>query len=130
MSGNYDNTNSGALFGTANQRLVRAGTVDADGVEERLAIILTETKSGKTVFEVYQKVGAIFTNDKNSENSPDVSGTILINGDEYQMAGWKRESQRGVPYTSVALTPKQQEPEHREPDQPEPQGALDDDIPF
>tara|TARA_R110000751_G_scaffold56451_4_gene120421 strand:+ start:4140 stop:4535 length:396 start_codon:yes stop_codon:yes gene_type:complete len=106
----YDNTNSGALFNTSNQKLLRSGPVNVEGSDETLCIIQTETKNGKTIFEVYQKVGAIFTNDKKSENSPDVGGTVTLSGTEYFMNGWKKQSKNGNNFTSISLKQKDEQP--------------------
>ena len=128
----YDNTNSGALFNAANQKLVRAGDVDVNGTSERLAIVLTETKNGKTIFEVYQKVGAIFTNDdKKTDKHPDVGGKIEVGGQEYYMSGWKKLSKNDVNYTSVSLTPKEADG-YSGPENPTEEAGndLDDEIPF
>lgn len=129
----HDNTNRGALFPTGDMTLIRCGQAHFGEIEQRLAVIKVITKSGKTVFEVYQKIGAVFANtEKKTEKSPDMSGTVTYEGLEWKMAGWKEESKQGLQYTSIALTPPEVE------DPPDDQapatgggGDIDDsDIPF
>lgn len=51
--------------------------------------------------------GALFVNDKKqSDKHPDYKGNAVINGVEYWLAGWKRESQSGRKYLSIAFEPK------------------------
>jgi uncharacterized protein (DUF736 family) len=130
MMSEHNDTNRGALFPTGDQKLLRNGPVHFEQEEEKLAVIQVVTQSGKTVFEVYQKIGAVFANtDKKQENSPDMSGTVTYEGLDWKMAGWKEESKQGLQYTSVKLTP----PEVDDPPaEGEPAGGndLDDEIPF
>lgn len=125
----YDNTNRGALFPTGDQELIRAGEVHFGQTPERLAVIKVETKSGKTVFEVYQKIGAVFLNsNKTKENSPDMSGAVSYENKEYKIAGWKQQSNKGLSYTSIAVTPPEDEQQQERQDPPP--ADFDDDIPF
>jgi uncharacterized protein (DUF736 family) len=124
----YDNLNRGALFPTGDKKLVRQGQIHFGETPEDIAIIQVTTKTGKTVFEVYKKIGAVFANtNKTSDKAPDMSGTIAYGGLDYQMAGWKYTSKNGLPYTSVSVTP----PENKA-DNNEGQFAddLDSEIPF
>lgn len=100
----YDNTNSGALFNAANQKLLRSGPCNIGGEDETLCVLETKTKTGKTVYEVYQKLGAVFVNERKTKDSqPDVTGKIEYQGLEYWMSGWKKESKNGQPFTSVSF---------------------------
>ena len=126
----YDNTNRGALFPTGDMNLIRCGQVHFGDVEQRLAVIKVITRNNKTVFEVYQKIGAVFANtDKKTEKSPDMSGNVTYEGLEWKMAGWKEESKQGLQYTSVSMTPPEAV---APPDDEAPAGGndLDDEIPF
>ena len=73
--------------------------------------------------------GAIFKNDKKTaETHPDYKGGINVNGQEFDVALWLRESDKGVRYFSVNIS----EP-YVAPAQPErrPTGdSVDDDLPF
>jgi len=101
----YDNTNSGALFNAENQKLLRSGPVNINGNDEYMAIVQSKTRSGKTIFEVFQKVGVVFPNEKRDENDADMSGNIsnLKDGLEMKIWGRKRESKNGNPFTSISL---------------------------
>lgn len=84
--------------------------------------------------------GALFYNDrKTTDNHPDRTGTINIDGVEYWLSAWDKEGQKG-PYISLSV--KRKEPHHQsagkasggsgEPrEAPDPQADdPDDDIPF
>ncbi len=87
-------------------------------------------------YEVRDNSGSLFQNkDKNSENHPDYSGSIRIDGKDYWLSGWKKVS-NDKPWLSLAIKPKDGTVSR-----PGPQGAartvsertfpLDDDsIPF
>jgi len=78
--------------------------------------------------------GAIFKNDKTSDNQPDYTGKINVDGVEKRIALWIRESAKGTKYMSAAISDPQ--PPQAQP-QSQPQGqpvtlaqAVDDAIPF
>ena len=48
--------------------------------------------------------GAIFKNIKKADNHPDYRGGINVEGKEYDIALWLRESKKGVKYFSVAIS--------------------------
>jgi uncharacterized protein (DUF736 family) len=74
--------------------------------------------------------GAIFKNDrKQNERQPDYNGTINVEGKEYYISCWIKESKAGKKFFSTSLTAKEQ------PQQPTPQAAApqfdnDEDLPF
>lgn len=127
-----DDTNKGALFPTGDQQLLRNGPVHFGETEEKLAVIKVTTRNGKTVFEVYQKIGAVFANtNKDNDKAPDMSGNVTYDGLEWRMAGWKEESAKGLQYTSVKLTPPEDEQQRDEGPGPGAGGGSDDqEIPF
>ncbi len=48
--------------------------------------------------------GAMFKNDrKQTETHPDLGGTIDVEGKEYFINGWKKESKKGVPFYSLSV---------------------------
>jgi hypothetical protein len=60
--------------------------------------------------------GALWKNTrKKQENHPDFTGECLINGREYWLSGWARESQKGNRYTSLAFKPKEPKPGYQAP---------------
>ena len=55
--------------------------------------------------------GALFIADnKQSEKSPDFSGSLNVEGKEYRISGWKKISRAGKKFISVAIS----EPQSRE----------------
>jgi uncharacterized protein (DUF736 family) len=76
--------------------------------------------------------GVFFQNEKTSENSPDYTGKINIDGVEKRIAGWKKMSQGGKPFLSIAVSDPQPPIEQtaQQAQQPLNSGGLDDEIPF
>jgi hypothetical protein len=103
----YDNTNTGALFPAENMKVVRQGRINVDGAEENFCLVQVQTKAGKTVFEMYQKVGAVFANErKRDEKDADMSGSMTVRDKEFMVWGRKRESKNGLGFTSVSVAGK------------------------
>jgi hypothetical protein len=102
----YDDTNKGALFEAANQKVIRSGPMNFAGEDGKMAIIQTTTKHGKTVFEVYQKLGAVFPNEKRDENDADMTGKLNLNGVEFRIWGRKKVSKNNQSFTSISIAPK------------------------
>ncbi len=46
--------------------------------------------------------------EKKSERHPDMTGTINIEGVEFRLAGWTKESKSGKKFLSLSVTPKQE----------------------
>lgn len=103
----YDNTNTGALFPSENMKVVRQGRINVDGAEENFCLVQVQTKAGKTVFEVYQKVGAVFVNDrKRDEKDADMSGQMTVRDKDFMVWGRKRESKNGLGFTAISIAGK------------------------
>lgn len=52
--------------------------------------------------------GALFKNDKReSENHPHYKGTINIDGRDYWLSAWLKESDKGVKYMSLSAKVKE-----------------------
>lgn len=51
--------------------------------------------------------GVLFVNNKENERQPDYTGNIVVNGKDYRLAAWKRTSQNGREYLSVAVSEPQ-----------------------
>ena len=137
----YDNTNSGALFGAENYKVIRQGKLDIEGQEENVCITQSEGRNGKTFIEVWVKAGNVWQNDKRTERDPDISGDVVLRGQDYKFYGRKRVSNRtGASFTAVNIDPKVQETRHQSqvqettPQSTEPAGSkpfeLDEAIPF
>jgi uncharacterized protein (DUF736 family) len=72
--------------------------------------------------------GAIFKNDKTSDNQPDYTGKINVDGVEKRIALWIRESKSGTKYMSASISDPQ--PRAEEPARAEQPVQLADAIPF
>ena len=77
--------------------------------------------------------GAVFVNDrKETDNHPDRTGSAMIGGVEYWIAGWLKEPKAGgAQFLSLAFTPKEAKGESRQ--ESKPRGRIEDmesDIPF
>ena len=72
--------------------------------------------------------GALFRNDKDgNEKRPDYTGKINVDGKDYVLSAWIRESKAGVKFMSLSVSeprPREQEPQVSQ------SGILQDDIPF
>lgn len=79
--------------------------------------------------------GVLFRNDKKeTEKHPDYTGKIDVNGKEFRLAAWIRESKAGTKFMSLAVSEFQdgssagtrETPKH----EPDLDSLLDDAIPF
>lgn len=115
----YDDRNRGAAFTPfPTQRLILQGKINVDGVDMKIVNIMDETRDGKQVIEVYQKVGVLFQNDNAKENAPDYTGPLL---EGKRIAAWKRMKDN-KPYMSFNISDKE--------DKPEAPSVFNDSIPF
>lgn len=75
--------------------------------------------------------GALFKNDrKEKESHPDYKGSINIDGVEYWLSGWKKESAKG-PLLSLSVQPKDQQAAKPSKPASKPAADFDDDlVPF
>ena len=54
-------------------------------------------------FQPKENSGSLFKNNrKTSENHPDLTGTIMLNGREHWLSAWKKEGKNG-PFYSVSV---------------------------
>ena len=63
--------------------------------------------------------------EKKTEKHPDMTGEINVDGVEFRLAGWTRESKNGKKFLSLAVTPKQQQEQA-----PQADTDFNDSIPF
>lgn len=47
--------------------------------------------------------------EKKSDKHPDMTGEINVDGVEFRLAGWTKESKNGRKFLSLAVTPKQEQ---------------------
>lgn len=75
--------------------------------------------------------GALFQNRKQKETHPDLRGDVLLDGKEYEIAGWQKSTRNGDPWWSLKVQPKREKPAgaQREPARPA-QDPLDTDVPW
>lgn len=52
-----------------------------------------------------ERHGALFSNNKRTQNSPDYTGTCTIDGVEYFQSAWVKVSKTGQRYLSQSFTP-------------------------
>tara|TARA_R100000935_G_scaffold38598_1_gene59802 strand:- start:1317 stop:1703 length:387 start_codon:yes stop_codon:yes gene_type:complete len=107
MADTYDDTNRGAAFTPfPTQQLILQGKVNVDGVEKKVLLVRDETKGGKQIIEMYEKLGVFFENDKKgNESAPDYSGP-MGDGSSKRIAGWKKMKDN-KPYMSFQISDKQ-----------------------
>jgi len=128
----YDNTNDGVAFPPfEDMKLILQGKMNVEGREGRYAIVRRETKGGREIMEVYEKVGVMFKQEGGKEGAPDYTGNMYNMQDKQQpwtdphpnrrLAGWRRMKD-GKPYMSFNIS----EPQGKAASQ----SLKDDDIPF
>ena len=103
----YDDTNRGAAFTPfPTQSLILQGKINVDGTEKKVLLVKDTTKDGKSIVEMYEKIGVLFENDKKgNEKAPDYSGPLM--GDLKRIAGWKKMKD-DRPYMSFQISDKGQ----------------------
>lgn len=99
----YDDTNRGAAFTPfPTQRLILQGKVNAQGTDSKIVCVMDETRDGKKIIEMYQKVGVLFENDNSKEGAPDYTGPFQ---EHLRIAAWKRMKD-DKPYMSFNISEK------------------------
>ena len=54
--------------------------------------------------------GALFTNDKKTKDThPDLNGKITINGREFYLSAWKKQTNQGKGYLSLSIKPAEEQ---------------------
>lgn len=78
-------------------------------------------------FEKRDLTGSLFKNDKKiSDNSPQYTGTITIDGVDYWQSAWVKESKNGLKFFSQSF--KRKDAPANQPETPK--LIMDDDLPF
>ena len=123
MADNYDNTNKGAAFKPFDtQSMILQGKVNDSGKDMKVVLVKDLTRQGKTIIEVFEKVGVLFENDKKgNENAPDYTGPL---NETKRLAAWRRNKD-GAPYMTMAVSEGQQQQQASNE-----RGLQGDDIPF
>jgi hypothetical protein len=117
----YDNTDKGAAFKPFDtQKLILQGKINDRGNDRKIVLIKDQTKAGKQLIEVFEKIGTLFVNEKKeSENAPDYTGPL----DNRRLAAWKRMKD-GAPYMTFSVSDNQRR------DEQEKSSFHSDQIPF
>lgn len=121
MANDYDNTNRGAAFKPFDtQKLILQGKLNDEGKDMKIVMVKDQTRDGKNIIEIFEKVGVLFENDKKGNDSaPDYTGPV---NEFRRLAAW-RKSKDGQPYMTLSVSEAKQGSSNKS-------TALDDDIPF
>ena len=99
----YNNTDTGAAFTPfTTQRLILQGKINSGGTDMKVTCVMDETKDGKQIIEIYQKVGVLFQNEGMKEGAPDYTGPLF---DDKRLAAWKKMKDE-KPYMSFSVSDK------------------------
>jgi hypothetical protein len=128
MQKEYDNELTGYLWHETGSSVMRKGTVQVKGQKRYAAIIKSTNNVGEEKYELMISAGLLHVNAvKTSDRSPDISGTVTIDGLVLKMGGWRKVSDKGDEYTSISFREKD------EVKQSETTNTFDtqtDDVPF
>ena len=104
MEKKYDNEKTGYLWHEINSTIERKGAFTIDGKKYYGAIVKSHNNDGESKYEFMISSGLLHLNsDKRSDNSPDMGGKITLNGKVYKLGCWAKESESGVPFTSLGF---------------------------
>ena len=100
-----------------------------EGIVARLAIVLRD-REGEAMREQRDMSGVLFRDhDKKSERAPDYTGTAMIAGTAYRIAGWIKTAKNGRKFFSLAFSEPNERRERPSEERPQ-EAPQDDDIPF
>lgn len=86
--------------------------------------------STQAKYEQREGQGTLFVNDKKgNEKAPDYSGTVLINGKEMRIAGWKKQAKSGSTFLSIQVS-EQMAPSGKTAPNSKSAAPVSDDLPF
>ena len=71
--------------------------------------------------------GVLFKNESDNEKAPAYKGKINVDGKEYELAAWIRESKSG---NGKFMSLKVQEPRQRKPEPAKDLASMEDDVPW
>ena len=106
---NYDNTNSGALYGIQDDNphtVIRQGKVNIDGEDRRIIAVKRNNRNGEAILALYTEIGTLKkSTDKRSEKSPDAWGRIehLETIGAKKLSAWNKVSAAQNEYISLAV---------------------------
>lgn len=107
MTQQYDDTDRGAAFPPRdNQSMILTGPINDNGDESRVAVVKSSLPDGRTIFDLYQKVGTLFDNESDKPNAPHFTGPWKGR----RVAAWKQQKDDGSKYMSMRISDKQAAP--------------------
>jgi len=128
----YDNTDKGAAFKPfQDQSLVLQGKINDGGSDRKVVLVKDKTKSGKTIIEIFEKVGVLFANERReSDKAPDYTGNLSGPAGSRRIAAWKRMKD-GSPYMTFGVSDNQKKEDEssNQTERNSIQEELDDDLP-
>jgi len=125
MTQQYDDTDRGAAFPPRdNQSMILTGPINDNGDESRVAVVKSSLPDGRTIFDLYQKVGTLFDNESDKPNAPHFTGPWKGR----RVAAWKQQKDDGSKYMSMRISDKQ--PPTMTPIAETTATEIVDDIPF
>ena len=128
MQKEYDNELTGYLWHETGSSVMRKGTVQVKGQKRYAAIIKSTNNVGEEKYELMISAGLLHVNAvKTSDRSPDIGGTVTIDGLVLKMGGWRKVSDKGDEYTSVSFKEKD---EARQSETTNTFDTQTDDVPF
>ena len=74
--------------------------------------------------------GVLFKNDSQNERAPSYKGKINVDGKDYELAAWIRESKAGTKFMSLKVQEPFKKEEKPKPTKQEFMAGLDDDVPW
>lgn len=74
--------------------------------------------------------GVLFKNDSQNEKAPNYKGKINVDGKEYELAAWIRESKTGTKFMSLKVQEPFKKEEKPKPVKQDAMAGLDDDVPW
>jgi hypothetical protein len=102
---------TGRMWTEPEAKVLRKGSWTVGG-KKHYGIILETFINGERKYELMKSCGLLYPQEeKEQPTSPDIKGPVTIDGVKYKFAGWKQESESGVPYTNIKLRPVGEETE-------------------
>lgn len=100
--------NEANFFRNSDVNIIGKATVEIDGVNRYGMVVQSKTADGNNRFEFMMSAGLIYENsDKQSPKSPDMSGPITIDGEEYRLRAWINEGQNSGEYLHIKFEKKE-----------------------
>ena len=100
----YDDELTGYLWHENDCTVERKGSFTIKGQKYYGSIVKSKNNKGETKYEFVVSLGLLHLNtEKKSERTPDMGGKITLNGNQYKLGCWAKESESGTPYTSLGF---------------------------